>query len=142
MLAFHKALYGQPRHPSVVAVYSLAINNGGDMVEALRIARTISRPHDSRFAELLQEQWNSDPEALRDEVMNFAESIKEALSSMTDEYFVSRAMAAYPEAPYSDLVSILSILFTFISLCVWTSNVFIPQLTGFIRWINAVRISW
>ncbi|KAK4782257.1 hypothetical protein SAY86_016359 [Trapa natans] len=106
MLAFHKALYGHPRHPSVVAAYSLAINNGGNMVEALKIARTISRPHDPRFVELLQEQWGGDPEVLRDDVMNLAKSIKEALSSMTDENFVSQAMAAYPEAPYSDLVFI------------------------------------
>lgn len=108
MLAFHKALSRQPRHPSVVAAYSLAINNGGDVVEALKIAWTISRPHDL-FPELLQEQWDSDPEARRDEVMNLAASVKEALSNMTDECFVSQAMAGYPEAPYSDLVSILSL---------------------------------
>ncbi|OWM65519.1 hypothetical protein CDL15_Pgr009109 [Punica granatum] len=108
ILAFHKALFDKPRHPLAVAAFSLTINNSGDIVEALQISRTISTPHCPRFQELLQlqEQWDSDPEALRDEVMNLAASVKEVLSNMTDQYFVSQALAGYPGAPCSNLVFI------------------------------------
>ncbi|KAK6148015.1 hypothetical protein DH2020_018927 [Rehmannia glutinosa] len=62
ILAFHEALSEQPRDPLVIAVFSLAVHNGGDFF------------HSS------------------------------ALTHMTDEHFVSQAMAKYPKAPYSDLV--------------------------------------
>uniref|UniRef100_A0A5B7BUX5 Polynucleotide adenylyltransferase n=1 Tax=Davidia involucrata TaxID=16924 RepID=A0A5B7BUX5_DAVIN len=105
ILAFHKALSDQPRDPLVVAAFCLAVHNGGDMLEALNIARRISKSHDISLYELLEPQ-NLDSEALTDEVKNLAASVKGALSNMTDEYFVSQAMSGYPKAPYSDLVFI------------------------------------
>ncbi|KAF2311575.1 hypothetical protein GH714_024964 [Hevea brasiliensis] len=73
------------------------------MSEALNIARRINRPHDVRFDEL-SELGDKDTEALSDEVMDLVVSIKRVLSMMTDEYYVSQAMAEYPQAPYSDLM--------------------------------------
>ncbi|KAH9770195.1 polynucleotide adenylyltransferase family protein [Citrus sinensis] len=105
ILAFHKALSDQPRDPLVVAVFSLAVYNGGDMLEAVKIARRINKSHDESFCELLEPR-DLDFEALKHEVMDFAESSKGALSKMTDEYFVSQAMAGYSRAPFSDLVFI------------------------------------
>ncbi|KAA8540633.1 hypothetical protein F0562_024448 [Nyssa sinensis] len=105
ILAFHKALSDQPRDPLVVAAFGLAVYNGGDMLEALKIARRISKPHDSSFHELLEPQELTS-DALTDEVKNLAASVLGALSNMTDEYFVSKAMSGYPKAPYSDLVFI------------------------------------
>ncbi|KAL6972977.1 hypothetical protein U1Q18_027151 [Sarracenia purpurea var. burkii] len=103
ILAFHKALSVQPRDPLVVAAFSLAVHNGGHMLEALNIARRISTPHDTRFHELLEPQ-NLDFDALRDEVMNLAASVKCEMTNMTDEYFVSQAMSMYRKAPFSDMV--------------------------------------
>ncbi|KAI8529272.1 hypothetical protein RHMOL_Rhmol12G0213000 [Rhododendron molle] len=108
ILAFHKALSDQPRDPLVVAAFCLAVHNGGDISEALNIARSISTPHDISFHELLQPQ-NLEVESLRDAVMNLAASVKNILTNMTDEYFVSKAISMtslYPTAPYSDLVFI------------------------------------
>lgn len=105
ILAFHKALSDQPRDPLVVAVFSLAVYNGGDMLEAVKIARRINKSHDESFCELLEPR-DLDFEALKHEVMDLAESSKGALSKMTDEYFVSQAMAGYSRAPFSDLVFI------------------------------------
>lgn len=105
ILAFHKALLDQPRDPLVVAMFSLAVHNGGNLSEAVKIARNITKPHNASFHELLEPQ-DMDSEALTDEVTDLAASVKSALSKMTDEYFVSQAMAAYPQAPYSDLVFI------------------------------------
>lgn len=105
MFAFHKALSDQPRDPLVVAAFSLAVHNGGDMWEASNIAMRISIPHDMSFHELLQPQ-NLDVESLKDEVVDLAASVKCALTKMTDEYFVSQAMSMYHKAPYSDLVFI------------------------------------
>lgn len=105
ILAFHKALSDQPRDPLVVAVFSLAVYNDGDMLEAVKIARRINKSHDESFCELLEPQ-DLDFEALKHEVMDLAESSKGALSKMTDEYFVSQAMAGYSRAPFSDLVFI------------------------------------
>lgn len=90
----------------MVAAFGLAVHNGGDMLEALNIARRISRPHDISFYELL-EPHNLDSEALKDEVMHLDASVRSALSKMTDEFHVSRAMARYPKAPKSDLVTAL-----------------------------------
>ncbi|KAH9623704.1 hypothetical protein KSS87_013418 [Heliosperma pusillum] len=105
LLAFHKALSDQSRGPSVVAAFALAINNGGDIKEAVDIAVMISRPSEHKFHELLDTQI-SEKTALKRELLNLAVSVNMALSSMTDEYAVSRAMANYPQAPQSDLVLI------------------------------------
>ncbi|XP_034215672.1 CCA-adding enzyme-like isoform X2 [Prunus dulcis] len=105
ILAFHKALSEQPRDPLVVAAFSLAIHNGGDMLEAVNIARRITKLHDVSFNELSETQ-DLNPRALKDEVVNLATSLKRALNHMTDEQIVSEAMAGYPQAPYSDLVFI------------------------------------
>ncbi|XP_044494149.1 poly(A) polymerase I-like isoform X2 [Mangifera indica] len=105
ILAFHKALSDQPRDPLVVAVFSLAVFNGGDMLEAVKIARRITKPHDDTFHELL-DPHDLDFQTLKFEAMDLATSIKAALTQMTDEYIVSQAMAGYPQAPFSDLVFI------------------------------------
>lgn len=89
----------------MVAALSLAIHNGGDMLEAVSIAKRVTKVHDVSFHELLENQ-NLNPRALRDEVVNLVTSLKRALNNMTDEQIVSQAMAAYPQAPYSDLVLI------------------------------------
>lgn len=107
IFAFHKALENQPRDPLVVAAFSLAVYNGGDLSEAFSIARRISKRHDTSFHEISEPQ-SFDSDALWDEVKHFAASVQSALTNMTDEYFVSRAMAEYPKAPRSDLVSIPS----------------------------------
>ncbi|XP_010929642.1 uncharacterized protein [Elaeis guineensis] len=106
LLAFHQALVRQPRDPLVVATFTLALHNGGDLAEAVEIARAINYPHDVSFPELLQPQrWEMDDELVK-EVVDLASAVNAALSSMTDEYFVSKAMAKYPRAPCSDLVFI------------------------------------
>ncbi|XP_010249182.1 PREDICTED: uncharacterized protein LOC104591829 [Nelumbo nucifera] len=106
ILAFHKALVDQPRDPLVVATFALAVHSGGDLLEAVNIARRISQPHDLSFFELSEPQTSISDEALMDAVVDLAASVKAALSMMTDESFVSQAMAEYPQAPYSDLVFI------------------------------------
>ncbi|KAL8488090.1 hypothetical protein ACS0TY_024393 [Phlomoides rotata] len=103
LLAFHEALSQQPRDPLVIATFSLAVHNGGDVSEALSIARRIDKQHDKSFSELEPRYVESDDDLL-DEVMSLAAFIRSALTHMTDEYFVSQAMAKYPKAPYSDLV--------------------------------------
>ncbi|XP_063935807.1 uncharacterized protein LOC108228056 isoform X2 [Daucus carota subsp. sativus] len=105
ILAFHKALSDEPRDPVVVAAFSLAVYNGGNMSEALKIARMISRPHDAGFNELL-EPCTLDYEELKEEVLLFDNSVSTALSDMTEEDYVSKAMSAFPKAPKSDLVFI------------------------------------
>ncbi|KAF3490338.1 hypothetical protein F2Q69_00056482 [Brassica cretica] len=109
ILAFHKALSDQPRSPLVVAAFSLAVHNGGDILEAAKIAKKITRPHDSSFFELVQEpekKKNIEFQTLLDEVMDLDASVKDALNQMTDGYYISKAMAAYPQAPFSDMVFI------------------------------------
>ncbi|XAR67853.1 Polynucleotide adenylyltransferase [Bertholletia excelsa] len=105
ILAFHKELSDRPRDPLVVAAFGLAVHNGGDMLEALDIARRITTQHETSFHELLQSQY-LDSKTLKDEVLDLAASVKSILTSMTDEYFVSQAMSMYSKAPYSDLVFI------------------------------------
>lgn len=126
-MAFHKALSDQPRDPLVVAVFSLAVYNGGDMLEAVKIARRINKSHDESFCELFEPR-DLDFEALKHEVMDLAESSKGALSKMTDEYFVSQAMAGYSRAPFSDLVSI-SFIFPF-SYAILRNRVAVDRLTS------------
>ncbi|KFK34184.1 hypothetical protein AALP_AA5G111500 [Arabis alpina] len=105
ILALHKALADQPRFPSVVAAFSLAVHNGGDVLEAVKITREITKPHDRSFFELLEPE-KLDSQTLLDEVMDLEVSTREALGQMTDGRFISKAMAAYPQAPYSDMVFI------------------------------------
>lgn len=106
ILAFHLALESEPCDPLTVATFTLAIHNGGDLVEAVNIARGITRPYDSSFSELLEPQPLDSDSELMDEVLDLASSVKGALSMMTDEHFVSQAMAKYPQASQSDLVLI------------------------------------
>ncbi|EOA20390.1 hypothetical protein CARUB_v10000701mg [Capsella rubella] len=106
ILAFHKALADQPRSPLVVAAFCLAVHNCGDILEAVEITKKITREHDRSFIELVEPEDNLDFETLLDEVMDLDVSIKDALNQMTDGYFISKAMAAYPQAPYSDMVFI------------------------------------
>lgn len=114
VLAFHAALSDQPRSPLVVAAFSLAVNNGGNMIDAISIARSINREHNVNFHELLEPE-NLEVQALIDEVMDLTTSVKAALLKMTDEHFVSLALEMYPQAPASDLVTfrILTSLFFF-----------------------------
>ncbi|KAL3512520.1 hypothetical protein ACH5RR_025237 [Cinchona calisaya] len=105
ILAFHKAIFDQPSDPSVIAAFCLAVHNGGDLLEASDIAKRISRQHDVSFLELLEPQ-DLDTDSLLVEVKHLAASIQGTLSTMTDEYTVSLAMAKYPKAPYSDIVFI------------------------------------
>ncbi|WOK97489.1 hypothetical protein Cni_G06197 [Canna indica] len=106
ILAFHQALVRQPRDPLAIAMFTFALHNGGNLAEAMDIARRITHSHDSDFPELLEPRgWDTDEELIN-EVLDFASSVGSALSLMTDEYSVSQAMAKYPQAPYSDLVFI------------------------------------
>ncbi|XP_072958449.1 uncharacterized protein [Typha angustifolia] len=106
LLAFHQALVRQSRDPLVVATFTLALHNGGDLSEAVEIAKRITHPHNINFPEMLEpRKWDADGD-LVGEVLDFASAVSASLSSMTDEYFVSQAMATYPQAPYSDLVFI------------------------------------
>ncbi|OVA17389.1 Poly A polymerase [Macleaya cordata] len=106
MLVFHKALVDCPKDHMVVATFSLAVHLGGDLLQAVRIARAISRPHDRSLCELLEPQELDSDETLMDEVMDLAASVNAALKMMTNESSVAQAMAKYPTAPYSDLVLI------------------------------------
>ncbi|XP_051148011.1 uncharacterized protein LOC127263101 [Andrographis paniculata] len=103
ILAFNAALSEQPRDPTVISAFSLALNNGGDLPEACNIARRINKQHDSSFPELSEPQ-NLDSDTLMEDVLDLAASVRTALMNMTDVHFVSQAMAKYPEAPISDLV--------------------------------------
>jgi len=105
LLAFHEALARQPRDPLVVATFALAFYLGGDMSLAVDIGKSINRQHDSSFRELLEPQIWADKH-LVDEVQSFAALMKRALTEMTDEYLVAKAMAKIPQAPSSDLVFI------------------------------------
>lgn len=132
ILAFHKALVDHPRDPLVVAAFSIAVHSGGSILEAIKIARMISQPHDMTFDELLEPGSIDSDDALINEVMDLAASVKTALCKMTDEHFVSRAMIEYPQAPHSDLVFIslaLSLKVSTIFECVRRSKEkgFVPK---------------
>ncbi|KAE8657167.1 putative DNA binding protein [Hibiscus syriacus] len=103
ILAFHKALSDKPRDPFVVAAFGLAVHNGGDISEAISIAKNIKKSHDNSFHEL-SEPKNLENRTLINEVMDLATSVKSIMCQMKDEHFVSQAMSAYPQAPFSDLV--------------------------------------
>lgn len=51
-MAFHKALSDHPRAPSVIAAFTLAVNNGGEIAEAVDIASLTSRASKQSFCEL------------------------------------------------------------------------------------------
>ncbi|KNA23747.1 hypothetical protein SOVF_021700 [Spinacia oleracea] len=108
LLAFHKAVADQPQDPLVVAAFCLAVHNGGSLYEAVNIAKSINRPHESSFHELLEHQTqNVDVNVnLVNDVKDLAAAVKTALCQMTDETIVSQAMAKYPKAPFSDMVFI------------------------------------
>ncbi|CAK7336072.1 unnamed protein product [Dovyalis caffra] len=106
IFAFHKALVDQPQDPLVVAAFSLAVHSGGSLLESVEIARRIFQPHETSFPELLEAQSPDSNNALVHKVINFAATVRTALRKMTDEYYVSKAMAKYPKAPSSDLVFI------------------------------------
>ena len=57
ILALHMALLDRPRDPLVVATFSLALHNGGDMEEAIGIAKRISTPHATFGYELSDSQY-------------------------------------------------------------------------------------
>lgn len=105
IIAFHMAFLDRPRDPLVVAAFSLAVHSGGDMDEAIGIARRISKPHATIYHELSPPK-NLQDSALKKEVLELGESVSRALSNMTDSYYVSQAMSSYPKAPASDLVFI------------------------------------
>lgn len=106
MFAFHDALANEARDPMVVAAFTLALYNGGNMEEAFCTARKICHPHDPTFPELSGRPVDLDSdEDLEREVRDLALSMESSLSSMTDPYFVSEAMSMYPQAPSSNLVS-------------------------------------
>jgi hypothetical protein len=88
----------------VVATFALAVYLGGDLPLAVDIGQSINRQHDAGFPELLEPQvWSN--KQLVAEVKGLATSMRQALTEMTDEYFVANAMAKIPQAPSSDLVS-------------------------------------
>lgn len=106
ILAFHKALYDEPRDPLVIAAFSLAVSNGGSLPEAVEIARTMSQPHATTFHEILEPVTTTrSKNALINEVVDLAASVKAVLRKMTDPDYVSQAMMKFPKAPCSDLVS-------------------------------------
>uniref|UniRef100_A0A1J3CQ33 Poly(A) polymerase I n=1 Tax=Noccaea caerulescens TaxID=107243 RepID=A0A1J3CQ33_NOCCA len=106
ILAFHKALVDQPRDPKIVASYCLAIYSELSLSEAIEIARTNSKQHNSNFQELSgHEKDIADSNSkLSQQVINFAESIKSAARKMNDRDYLANAMSKYPQAPGSDMV--------------------------------------
>ncbi|EPS62980.1 hypothetical protein M569_11807, partial [Genlisea aurea] len=101
VLAFHEALSERPREAKVIAAFSLAIHNGGDLPEAIDIALRIDKRHATGYPEISKPgNLLLHPGALSDEVKSLAASVRTSLNRMTDECFVSRAMAKYPKAPY------------------------------------------
>ncbi|KAL5146086.1 Poly(A) polymerase I [Glycine soja] len=100
--ALHKALSDRLRDPLAVAAFSLAVHNGGNLLEAINITGMINKPHDARFPELL-DLSGLDAEALEAEILDLAESVRGTILQMTNEHFVSQAMADYPQSPRSNL---------------------------------------
>ncbi|KAE8813236.1 hypothetical protein D1007_09627 [Hordeum vulgare] len=105
ILAFHEALVRKPRDPLVVATFALAVYLGGDLPLAVDIGQSINRQHDAGFSELLEPRVRG-KKGLLAEVKDLAISMRQALTEMTDEYYVANAMAKIPQAPSSDLVFI------------------------------------
>ncbi|ESQ34052.1 hypothetical protein EUTSA_v10007307mg [Eutrema salsugineum] len=106
ILALHKALVDQPRDPTVVASYCLAIYSEVSLSEAIEIAKSNSKQHNSNFQELSgheKDTVDSDSK-LSKQVMSLAESIKSAARKMNDRDYLANAMSKYPQAPSSDMV--------------------------------------
>ncbi|KAI3727093.1 hypothetical protein L1987_66902 [Smallanthus sonchifolius] len=74
ILAFHMAVLDRPRGPLVVAAFSLAVHNGGDMEEAISIARKLSKPHATTYHEL-SEPKSLEQKALKKEVLELGSSV-------------------------------------------------------------------
>ncbi|KAL8160103.1 hypothetical protein V2J09_001640 [Rumex salicifolius] len=111
ILAFHKALADHPQDPLVVATFCLALYNDGSISEAVHIARSISRPCDTSFHELLESpEVFMSQKNVAEKVIGLAESFNCALNKLSDRRFVSQAMAKYPQAPFSDMVFISNTL--------------------------------
>lgn len=88
----------------MIAAFSLAVHNGGNLLEAIDIARRINKPHDIRFPEL-SDPYDLNAKDMENEILDLAESVKVSLLQMTSRHSVARAMADYPQAPQSDMVS-------------------------------------
>ncbi|KAF8079959.1 hypothetical protein N665_0988s0004 [Sinapis alba] len=106
ILAFHKALVDQPRNPTVVASYCLAIYSDISLSEAMEIAKTNTKQHNSNFQELSVHEKDiaGSGRKLSQQVMSLAESVKSAARKMHDRDYLANAMSKYPQAPSSDMV--------------------------------------
>lgn len=106
ILAFHKALVDKPRDPTVVASFCLAIYSELSLTEAIKIARSNSKQHNSHFQELSgHEKDIADSDSkLSQQVINLAESIRSAAHKLNDRDYIANAMSKYPQAPGSDMV--------------------------------------
>jgi len=105
-----------------IAAFSLAVHNGGNLLEAVDIARRINKPHDIRFPEL-SDPCDLNAKALENEILDLAESVKVSLLQMTSRHSVARAMVDYPQAPHSDMVSLYFLLILYILILLsnkWT----------------------
>ena len=76
ILALHMAFLDRPRDPLVIAAFSLAVHNGGDMEEAIGIAKRISTQHATIYAELSDSQY-LEPKALKKEVLELGRDRRE-----------------------------------------------------------------
>lgn len=108
ILAFHKALVDQPRDPTVVASYCLAIYSDISLSEAMEIAKSNTKQHNSNFQELSVHEKDiaGSGSKLSQQVMSLAESVKSAAKKMHDRDYLANAMSKYPQAPSSDMVTI------------------------------------
>ncbi|CAN8291093.1 unnamed protein product [Cochlearia groenlandica] len=106
ILAFHKALADQPRDPTVVASYCLAIYSEVSLSEAIKIAKSNTKQHNSNFQEVsCHEKDNVDTDSkISQHVMSLAESIKSSARKMSDREYLANVMSQYPQAPISDMV--------------------------------------
>lgn len=105
ILAFHKALVDQPRDPAVVASYCLAIYSDISLSEAMEIAKSNTKQHNSNFQELSAQDKDIAGSKLSQQVMSLAESVKSAAKKMHDRDYLANAMSKYPQAPSSDMVT-------------------------------------
>lgn len=120
ILAFHKALVDQPRDPLVVAAFSISVHSGGSLMDAVKIARKIKKPHDAQFVEVSNLQSFKSHNELVDEVIDLAASATVALQQMTDEHCISQALIQYPQAPRSDMVLASTTLFIVLKEYIWS----------------------
>ncbi|KAL0695560.1 hypothetical protein Bca4012_062740 [Brassica carinata] len=106
ILAFHKALVDQPRDPTVVASYCLAIFSDISLSEAMEIAKSNTKQHNSNFQELSVHEKDiaGSSSKLSQQVMSLADSVKSAAKKMNDRDYLANAMSKYPQAPSSDMV--------------------------------------